>query len=299
MAALLRMHADHSISGSTTTIAQDLAREEPGVSPVIASSNDGNVAFIHQRFPASAGVMGHPTQLRLALVLSGGGRLQQRCTRGPGLDALWGVGQFNVVLPGQTGTYVSPAVEILGLAVDWPSMDDRSIDVGELAPLAGGLHRDATVSALLYAFRSAAEANLLSDPLLRSGALAIVRRLAQLPAALPAASRPLTIDQLHALMNFVDSSRDTRPSVPTMAEVLEMDETRFRRAMHAAMGMSPYEFLTHRRMHWAHLELKRGRSVMDVAQSVGYANASKFSAAFRRVIGESPSASRRQVHSNA
>lgn len=296
MAALLRMQADHSISGSTVTVAQTLARGSSLPLPVLASSTDGSLAFIHQRFPASAGVMGHPTQLRLALVLSGGGRLQQRCARGPMLDALWSVGQFNVVLPGQTGTYVSPAVEVAGLAVGVPSFDDEALDLDALSPLAGALHRDATVSALLHALRSAAEADLLSDALLRSGALAVVRRLVQLAQRqqrLPSAARPLTTDQLHALMRYVDSSRDTRPSVPAMAGVLGMEETRFRRAMHAATGMSPHAFLVDRLMQWAQLELKRGRSVMDVAQSAGYANASKFAAAFRRVIGEAPSAQRR------
>lgn len=289
------MRADHSISGTAASVVQEVTQALPARVSALASSADGCLALVHHRFPASEGAMGHPTQLRLALALKGGGHLQQHPLRGPRLDARWSVGQFNVVLPGQTGTYASPAVEVIGLAIDWRSMDETSIDVRALASLAGGLHRDDTVSALLAALGSAARNGLLSDDLLRSGSLAVVRRLGQLAqGTVPRPpSRPLSRAQLEALMRFIDACRDTRPDVSMMAGALGMDETRFRRGIQSATGMSPYQFLTHHRMHWARLELKRGRSVMQVAQSVGYANASKFSAAFRRVTGESPSASRR------
>lgn len=267
----------------------------PGHQPLLASSQDGALAFVHQRFPASAGAMGHPTQLRLALVLSGSGRLEQYGAFGARLASLWSVGQFNVVLPGQTGTYSSPAVEILGLAIDYAALHEQ-IDIRALAPLASRLHRDATVSAVLHAFQSAAETKVLSDPFLWAGTWTILRRLQQLarqPARLARTHRPLTSAQLQALMVYVDGSKDTRPSVQCMAEALGLDRTRFQRGMQAATGMSPHDFLTQRRMHWAVTELERGASVMHVAQTAGYANASKFAAAFRRVIGRAPSEVRR------
>lgn len=290
------MHAENSIATTSSNLAQELADAMPGCSPVLASSHDGTLALIHHRFPASSGAMGNPTQLRLALVLRGGGRLQQHCAFGPGLNAQWTVGQFNVVLPGQTGTYVSPAAEILGLAIDRSSMDESLINGGVLAPLAGALHRDSMISSMLHAFRATAEANLLSDQFLRSGSQAIVRRLVQLaerPTSLPPSARPLTINQLRELADYIDASREAHLDVSMMAAALEMEVTRFRRSIQASTGMSPYAFLTHRRMQWARQELERGASVMKVAQCVGYANASKFSAAFRRVVGQSPSASRR------
>lgn len=277
-------------------MARELVEAIPDHEPILTCSQDGCLAFVHQRFPASSGTLGHPTQLRVALVLSGGGRLEQHSVFGPKLESLWSVGQFNVVLPGQTGTYSSPAVEILGLSIDCSKLEEQVVDVRALAPLTAALHRDTTVSAVIHAIQSAAEAKVLSDQFLWVGALTIVRRLTQLaqkPAHLPDTPRPLTIDQLHALMVYVDASKDARPSVQNMAQVLGMDQTRFRRGIQAATGMSPYDFLTHRRMHWASAELERGLSVMYVAQSVGYANASKFSAAFRRVIGCAPSEVRR------
>lgn len=280
-----------------STVARELIHAIPGHEPLLASSQDGALAFVHQRFPASSGAMGHPTQLRLALVLSGGGRLEQHGPFAPPLASHWSPGQFNVVLPGQTGTYSSPAVEILGLAMDCAMLEELLIDVRTLAPLAATLHRDATVSAVLHAFQSAAQTKVLSDAFLRAGTLTILRRLtqmAQTPARLTGAHRPLTTGQLQALTAYVDAALDTRPSVQCMADVLGLDRTRFQRGMQAATGMSPHDFLTQRRMHWARAQLERGSSVMHVAQTVGYANASKFAAAFRRVIGQAPSEVRRR-----
>lgn len=239
--------------------------------------------------------MGHATQLRLALALNGGGPLLQQTRASAGLNALWSVGQFNLVLPGQTGTYASPPVEVLGLAIDWPSLQGTPFEAEALAPLANALHRDCTVSALLHALWSAAEAHLLSDALLHAGALAIVCRLGQLaqrPLPRYHASRALGAGQLQALIDYIDASTDSRPSVALMARTVGMDEARFARALQAATGLTPYAFLTHRRMHSARVELARGRSVTAVAHAAGYANASKFAAAFRRVIGHAPSAIR-------
>lgn len=290
------MHADDSNVSTSSDLAQQMTGVMPGPPLALLSSDDGSLAFVHHRFPPSSGAMGHPTQLRLALVLRGGGRLQQHCALGPGLNAQWTVGQFNIVLPGQIGTFVSPAVEILGLAIDQSFLDRCLLNGTLLTPLAGSLHRDPMISSMLHAFRATAEANLLSDQFLRSGTQSIVHRLVQLaqrPAFLPPSARPLTTTQMQELTAYIDAWRDARLDVSMMAGALKMEVTRFRRSIQAATGMSPHAFLTHRRMQWARSELERGVSVMKVAQCVGYANASKFSAAFRRVVGQSPSASRR------
>lgn len=278
-----------------TPLMHDLTREAAAPHLHMTCSADGAVALIRHRFDASEGVMGRPTQLRLALAMEGGGRLRQQPLAGPALDAVWATGQFNLVLPGQAGRYASPSVEVLGLAVDWPSLHAAPVELDALAPLVNGLHRDAAVSALLHALWAAARCNLLSDALLGEGALAVLRRLAQLARHTRDAPRvgpSLTPDQLLALIDYLDASRDSRPAVARMAEVVGMETTRFGRAIQGATGMSPYVFLTHRRMQWARVELARGRTVTDVALAVGYANASKFAAAFRRVNGVCPSAAR-------
>ena len=75
-----------------------------------------------------------------------------------------------------------------------------------------------------------------------------------------------------------------------MATAVGIEASAFGRALRAASGQSPYVFLTRRRMHWAAGVLLQGRAVTDVALAAGYANPSKFRAAFRRVMGCAPSA---------
>lgn len=292
----MRAHDSNPVISPAVADTLGPALVRPGHSPALASSDDGSVAFIHQWFPESAGVMGHANQLRLALVISGGGRLQQHCPLGQSVDAHWSIGQFNVVLPGQLGTYRSPAVEVLGIAMDGSNLARYSIHAHRLARVSGALHRDRTISDLLHAMASTSEAGLLTDTLLSACAATILQQLVRLserPFALCNAAQPLSDHQLGTLTAYLDASPDVRPGVKAMAAALGMDETRFRRSIHAATGMAPYAFLTHHRMHWARAALSRGASVTEVAQSVGYANPSKFSAAFRRVIGTSPSESRR------
>ncbi|WP_093818460.1 helix-turn-helix domain-containing protein [Stenotrophomonas indicatrix] len=69
-----------------------------------------------------------------------------------------------------------------------------------------------------------------------------------------------------------------------------MEPTTFSRALRAATGMPPYAYLTQHRMQWAQCALSAGQSVTDVALACGYANPSRFAAAFRRVAGCTPSA---------
>lgn len=286
------MHAQDSIRGTLMSLAEVLQREALAALLAVTSSADGAIALIRHRFEASEGAMGRPAQLRLALAVGGGGRLLQRASGRQGLDARWSVGQFNVVLPGQAGSYVSPALEVVGLAVDWAALCQPPFAAAELDPLAMTLHRDATVSALLHALWAAAEGGVLSDALLHAGAMAVLQRLAQLAQQTQRSLkvvRPLSALQVQALLAYIDASRDGRPTVTAMATALGMPTSRLGRALRAATGLSPYTFLTHHRMQWARTELLRGCSVTAVAQSAGYANASKFSAAFRRVVGHAPS----------
>jgi hypothetical protein len=88
------------------------------------------------------------------------------------------------VLLDASRTYASPPADVLGLAVDWPSLSEQSSDPAALAPLAASLHRDPVVTSILQALWAAAEVELLSDDSLREGADTIVRRPVIWPASL-------------------------------------------------------------------------------------------------------------------
>ncbi|HBS55327.1 MAG TPA: hypothetical protein DEA38_06330 [Stenotrophomonas sp.] len=132
-----------------------------------------------------------------------------------------------------------------------------------------------------------------STPWKASVCAVLLHRLGQLAGqtpAPPAASAPLSAHRLRQLEEYIDAHRADALDVAALATAVGMEASAFGRALRAASGESPYVFLTRRRMHWAASELLQGRAVTEVALAAGYANPSKFSAAFRRVMGCAPSA---------
>jgi len=273
-------------------LADQLHREATLPSDGTVTSEDGAIVLLRHGFQASEGPMGNPHQLRLGLALAGGGNLYQRTTAGV-LQAPWHPGQFNVVLPGDRGHYASPAVELLGMAIDTAQWRDAPGGFPDIHALSLRLHRDPVIAAVLHALWSSAQADASVPGFLQYGAEVVVRRLAQLagqPPARPRMAAPLSSRQLRQLQDFIDEHRSQSLDVAALADVLGMEPTTFSRALRAATGMPPYAYLTQRRMHWAQYALSKGQRVTEVALACGYANPSKFAAAFQRVAGCTPSA---------
>ncbi len=79
-------------------------------------------------------------------------------------------------------------------------------------------------------------------------------------------------------------------SVAALAEALHMSRSKLHRRLVAEIGLSPGEFIRDVRLGIARQMLQdNGRSVSDVAYSVGFSSASGFSRAYRNHFGESPS----------
>jgi AraC family transcriptional regulator len=273
-------------------LADQLHREAAQPMEGTVTSEDGSVVLLRHGFQASEGPMGHPHQLRLGLLLAGGGNLYQRTTGGV-LQAPWHPGQFNVVLPGDHGHYASPAVELLGMAIDTSQWRDAPGGFPDVPTLSLRLHRDPVIASVLQALWSSAQVDACLPGFLQYGAEAVVRRLAQLagqPHTRPPMAAPLSSRQLRHLQDFIDEHRSQPLDVAALAGVLGMEPTTFSRALRAATGMPPYAYLTQQRMQWAQCALSAGQRVTEVALACGYANPSKFAAAFRRVAGCTPSA---------
>lgn len=250
------------------------------------------MVLLRHRFDASEGEMGHPQQLRLGLAVGGGGRLQQHTLSGL-LQAPWRPGQFNLVLPEDTGTYASPAVDLLGIAIDTHLHPQDPQQLQQLQPLAARLHHDPVITSVLQALWCSAQADVCLPGFLEHGAQVLLHRLGQL-AGQPRQARgtvsPLSARRLRQLEAYIDAQHGQALTVPQLAAAVQMEAATFGRALRAATGLPPYAFLTQHRMQRARAELAQGRRVTDVALASGYANPSKFSAAFRRVVGCSPSA---------
>ncbi|KAF1016983.1 MAG: Exoenzyme S synthesis regulatory protein ExsA [Stenotrophomonas maltophilia] len=275
-------------------LADQLLRETGRTADGSLASADGSVVLLRHRFAASEGLMGHPDQLRLGLVLGGGGLLQQR-TAAAHLQAHWHPGQFNLVLPGDSGHYASPAVDLLGIAIDTRRFAPAAHGAQALQPLATRLHQDPVIAAVLQALWHTAQADACLPGFLEQGAQALLHRLAQLagqapPVATVRAQAPLSPRRLQLLQAFIDEHRAQPLDVAQLVHALQMAPSRFSRALQAATGLTPYAYLARQRMQWAADALLAGHGVTEVALATGYANPSKFSAAFRRVMGCVPSA---------
>lgn len=78
--------------------------------------------------------------------------------------------------------------------------------------------------------------------------------------------------------------------VPTLARHALMSPAHFSRQFKAAFGETPHGYLMTRRIERAAALLRAGSSVTDACVGVGCASLGSFSASFRTVMGETPSA---------
>lgn len=77
-------------------------------------------------------------------------------------------------------------------------------------------------------------------------------------------------------------------SLEELAEIAGMSRTRFADSFRSTVGRSPMDYLTAWRMTTARQLLAKGRSVKNVAASVGYDSPAAFSRAFARITGKAP-----------
>jgi len=87
------------------------------------------------------------------------------------------------------------------------------------------------------------------------------------------------------------------PSSEELCSIAAMGHTKFRRTFRLLYGLSPREYILKARMQYACLLLlKPALSIGSIAAHLGYANAGKFSCAFRKLYHQSPAEYRASVH---
>lgn len=80
------------------------------------------------------------------------------------------------------------------------------------------------------------------------------------------------------------------PSIRELSRRCGLNERKLKEGFKLRFGTTVFGFVRHQRLSQARDLLQGNASVMAVAQAVGYANPSKFAAAFRREFGMAPSA---------
>ncbi|WP_437318864.1 helix-turn-helix transcriptional regulator [Sorangium sp. So ce385] len=98
------------------------------------------------------------------------------------------------------------------------------------------------------------------------------------------------VDRLERARQIVLARMDDPPRLPDLARLAGLNEAKLKAGFRALFGDTVYGYLRDRRLDEAHRLLRQRRySVSEVAARVGYANPSKFAAAFRERFGVPPS----------
>ncbi len=123
---------------------------------------------------------------------------------------------------------------------------------------------------------------------------AIVARLLWSPAPSQKASGKLTPRQLQRVLHFLHEHLPARVDLATLAEFTGLSQSHFAQAFRASTGLAPYRWQLDARIRRAQkLLLSRGATLERIAEETGFADAVHFGRTFRRMVGVTPGAWRR------
>lgn len=127
---------------------------------------------------------------------------------------------------------------------------------------------------------------LLADCLIAAVALRVVQRFAPgIPRERPDPSSA----RLRRAVDYIEAHLDRELTLAELAGVACLSPFHFSRCFKRAFGVGPHRYLTQRRVERAkEMVLRSGQSLAAVAQAVGFADQSHFTAAFRRETGTTP-----------
>jgi AraC-like DNA-binding protein len=95
------------------------------------------------------------------------------------------------------------------------------------------------------------------------------------------------------VIDFVEEHMDRDIGLTELASLVGLSVTHFSHAFKSAYGVSPYRYITQRRIKRAGTLLRTtGDTIATIAASVGFSSQSRFSGAFASLIGAAPSAYR-------
>jgi AraC family transcriptional regulator len=105
----------------------------------------------------------------------------------------------------------------------------------------------------------------------------------------------LTALQLRRIKEFVDAHISRGIGISELASLIGLSQFHFIRAFRDSVGRSPYQYVLSERISVAKEMLsKSDLSVADVALAVGFSDAAQLNRVFRKLIGVTPTAFRRE-----
>jgi AraC family transcriptional regulator len=130
--------------------------------------------------------------------------------------------------------------------------------------------------------------------------LVLLRELLRLGHA-PAAGEPvrpggLADWQSRRTAEYIEAHLGDRISLATLAAIARLSPYHFARAFKRSFGVPPHRYHTARRIERAKTLLARpALSITEIALELGFGETSSFTAAFRRLVGRTPSSYRRSL----
>jgi AraC family transcriptional regulator len=101
--------------------------------------------------------------------------------------------------------------------------------------------------------------------------------------------------QKRAVVDYIEEHLGEQVCLQKLAELARLSLCHFCRTFKQSFGIPAYQYQVQRRMEVAKLLLAdRTTSVTDIALSLGYAQTSSFSSAFRKTTGWTPTVYRRE-----
>ena len=262
--------------------------------PSIVTNADQSAVLTRAYFPATQGVVVPSAHLKMAMCVSGGGALRYR-SASRDLAYRWRRGGVSFTLPHEQAEFDSPDVGIIGLAVDLKGFPPLSTE--RLADAVATRSEDKVIQSVLSALWTTAEYHGGASAFMDAGVNLILDRLNAQSGRRRRTRTDVKLDrsQMATIREYLESRLPIDMRVSELADLLVMDEGRFSRAIKATTGYAPYEYMTACRMERAKSLLASGNTVTHTAGAVGYANPSKFAAAFKRSVGCTPSDWRRRA----
>jgi AraC family transcriptional regulator len=130
---------------------------------------------------------------------------------------------------------------------------------------------------------------LYGDLLGMSLSLALIKKYGQVALPRDLAQGGLPRVRLLRVLDYIHDNSHREVRLSELAEVAETSRFHFARLFRECMGVPPHQYLMQQRIEKAKLLLRASRhSVHEVASATGFANASHFTKAFRRIVGVSP-----------
>jgi len=267
-----------------------------GISPNISIADRHGIGMLaHANFDASEGDFSPAPYLMLNLCTAHIGRIK-RVGDGPDLEGVLRPGTVAIALPNTAARGYWSKTQMLGIAVNLGSLSalsENAITTDSMLAAASTLHNDPLLTSVMTALWRDADVHGLSCAFFEQGINVLLRRLSSYrnqPAKQPLIY-PLKGARLQQVMDLMESRLGEDVRVSELAALVGQDPRTFTRSFSAATGFAPYAYFTLRRMEFAKQLLSHELlTITEIALRTGYANPSKFSAAFKRICGVSPSA---------